>query len=54
MFGFSVLWAAASMLVMAGYVRRSDRKAVWVAFLWFAASDAVHSLILYVPNAVGA
>ncbi|MBC7264425.1 MAG: hypothetical protein H5T64_08735 [Chloroflexi bacterium] len=52
-FGFPLLIAAISLLAMGVYIRRSERKAVLVAFVIFAATDSIISLVLYVPRAVG-
>jgi hypothetical protein len=42
-----------AVLAMWAYIRRSDRKVVLFAFAIFAGIDAVLSLILYIPNAIG-
>lgn len=52
-FGFPILIATISLCMMAVYIRRSERKAVWVAFVLFAATDSLLSLILYMSNVLG-
>ena len=51
-FGFPLLIAAISLLLMGVYIRRSDRKATWLAFVLFAATDSLISLVLYIPNVI--
>lgn len=53
LFGLPALLAALGLLAMTVYIVRSQRKAVWVAFLWFAVTDSVLSLVLYVPTVIG-
>jgi hypothetical protein len=53
-FGFPVLLVALASVFMLTYIRRSDRKIAFVAFTIFAATDSLLSLVLYMPNAVGA
>lgn len=51
--GFPALLLGLGLLAMRAYIRRSERKAVLFAFAIFAATDALLSLVLYMPNAMG-
>jgi len=51
--GFPLLLLGLGLLAMRAYIRRSERKVVLFAFAIFAATDALLSLILYMPNALG-
>ncbi len=51
--GFPLLMAAIALLAMRAYLRRTDRKVVLIAFAIFAGTDAVLSLLFYMPNALG-
>lgn len=53
LFGFPALLLGLGVLAMRAYIRRSERKVVMFAFAIFAATDAILSLILYMPNAMG-
>jgi len=51
--GVPLLIMALALLAMRAYIRRSDRKVVLFAFAIFAGIDAIVSLMLYMPNAMG-
>jgi len=51
--GFPALLLALGLLAMRLYIRRAERKVVMFAFATFAATDALLSLIFYMPNAIG-
>ncbi len=51
--GFPALLLGLGLLAMRAYIRRSERKVVMFAFAIFAATDALLSLALYMPNAMG-
>ncbi len=51
--GFPALLLSLSILAMRAYIRRSERKVIMFAFAIFAATDAILSLIFYMPNAMG-
>lgn len=51
--GFPALLLGLGVLAMRAYIRRSERKVVLFAFAIFAATDAILSLIFYIPNAMG-
>ncbi|MDH7489868.1 MAG: hypothetical protein QHH80_10210 [Anaerolineae bacterium] len=53
LFGFPALLLGLGVLAMRAYIRRSERKVVMFAFAIFAATDAILSLIFYMPNAMG-
>ncbi|GAB4408682.1 MAG: hypothetical protein Kow00123_21820 [Anaerolineales bacterium] len=53
LFGFPALLLGVGILAMRAYIRRSERKVVMFAFGIFAATDAILSLIFYMPNAMG-
>jgi hypothetical protein len=48
--GFPLAIMAIALIIAAWYARRSEKKLVAVAFVAFAATDALLSLMLYMPN----